>query len=114
MCPPASPADSIFKAVPDGVTVRIRLSPRAARDGIGGVRDDGNGGRDLSVRVSAPPADGRANAALMRLLAKAWRVPASSLSVVSGARDRRKAVLVAGDREDLLNRLSKWEANHRG
>jgi hypothetical protein len=68
------------------------VQPRAARAGIAGWRPDGT----LSVRVTAPPVDGRANAAVGALLATALGVPASTVRVVHGERSRDKLVRVAG------------------
>jgi uncharacterized protein len=67
--------------------VRVRLQPRAKRDEIAGERAGA-----LLVRVSAPPVEGRANAALCRLLAEATGVPPSSAEVVRGASAREKVV----------------------
>jgi uncharacterized protein (TIGR00251 family) len=70
----------------------VRLTPRSSRDAIEGVDDGG----ELRVRVTAAPADGAANAALTRLLAKALRVPKTSVSIVAGASSRHKKLLVEG------------------
>ena len=72
--------------------ISVRLQPRASRDEITGLRDDGV----LVVRVTAPPVDGRANDALCKLLAKRLDVAPSRVSVVRGERSRDKLVLVAG------------------
>jgi uncharacterized protein (TIGR00251 family) len=71
--------------------LRVRLTPRAARAAIAGARDG-----VLQVRVTAPPVDGQANAALCRLLAKALGVAPSRVSVVRGASVRDKLVRVDG------------------
>jgi hypothetical protein len=57
-----------------------------------GRREDGV----LMVRVTAPPADGQANAALCKLLAKALRVPRTSVSIVRGETARDKLVRIDG------------------
>lgn len=81
--------------------IRIRLTPRAARDEIAGWQGD-----VLRVRVTAPPIGGRANAALERLLAGALGLPKSAARVVSGARAREKTVAIEGaSREEVLCRL---------
>jgi len=60
----------------------------------------------LRVRVTAPPAQGRANAALERLLANALGVPPSAVRVVSGERAREKTVAIEGvSQEEALARL---------
>jgi hypothetical protein len=64
----------------------VRVTPRAARDGIDGFDPDGV----LRVRVTAAPADGAANAAVAKLLAKALAVPSRDIVLVSGATARQK------------------------
>ena len=72
--------------------IEVRVTTRAPRDELAGLRDDGV----LLARISAPPVDGRANDALCRLIAKAAGVAPSSVSVVRGRRSRDKAVRVEG------------------
>ncbi len=100
--------------VGDGITIAIRVSPRATRQRIGGIATDASGARVITVAVTAAPERGKANEAVIRLLAKAWRVPKTSLSVVSGATGRRKTILATGDAEDLFQRLSVWMEGHDG
>jgi hypothetical protein len=71
--------------------LQVRLQPRARREEIAGERD----GRVL-VRVTAPPVDGRANAALCRLVARAVGVAPSAVTVVRGHGARDKTVRVEG------------------
>lgn len=94
--------------------VSIRVTPRAARERIGEVVAEADGGRMIKVSVTAAPERGKANAAAIRLLAKAWRVPKSSLSVVSGATERRKTIHVAGEPQDLVRRLTEWMESRDG
>jgi len=76
---------------PDDDLLRVRVHPRASRAGIDGWRDDGA----LSVRVTAPPAEGRANAAVVALLAAALGVPPSAVRVIHGEHARDKLVRVS-------------------
>jgi uncharacterized protein (TIGR00251 family) len=69
----------------------VRLQPRARRTEVVGER-----GGALVVRVTAPPVDGKANAALCALLADRVGVPTSRVSVVRGAAARDKVVRVEG------------------
>jgi len=87
--------------VADGVRVAIRLTPRARAARLDGVAD----GR-LKVAVTAPPAENQANEALLRLLAREWRLPQRSLAIVGGAKSRDKLVHIAGDPRELIARLS--------
>ncbi len=92
----------------------IRVTPRAARARIGAVAAEASGARMIKVSVTAPPEGGKANDAVIRLLAKAWRVPKSSLTIVSGAAGRRKTIHAAGDAEDLFRRLCDWLESRDG
>jgi hypothetical protein len=81
--------------------IRVRLTPRSTRDEIVGWQDG-----SLRVRVSAPPVEGKANAALERLLAKALGVPKIAVGIVSGGRSREKTVVIDGlSQDEALQRL---------
>lgn len=69
----------------------MRLQPRARRDEIVGER-----GGAMVVRVTAPPAGGRANAALVKLVAKRAGVAKGKVAIVRGARSRDKLIRVDG------------------
>jgi uncharacterized protein (TIGR00251 family) len=74
-----------------GLTLRVRVQPRASKDAVGGEREGA-----LVVRVSAPPVEGRANEALARLLGKALGVAPSAVRVLRGESGRDKLVAVDG------------------
>lgn len=71
--------------------VRLRVAPGAARDEVVGRH-----GEAWKVRVAAPPADGRANEALVGLLARALALPRSAVAIVAGHGSRDKLVELAG------------------
>jgi uncharacterized protein (TIGR00251 family) len=75
----------------------IRLTPRAARDRL--APDERHG---FVAHVTAPPVEGAANDALVRLVARAAGVAPSRVSVVRGQRGRRKVVRVEGVPEEAL------------
>jgi uncharacterized protein (TIGR00251 family) len=93
-------------AVADGVRVTVRLSPRARADRLEGIAQLADGTPVLKVSVTAPPAEGRANDALLQVLAKEWDLPRRDLAIVSGKKSRSKIVRVAGDPLLLLRRLT--------
>lgn len=92
----------------DGISVTVRLTPKAGADKIDGVAADAAGHAALKARVTAAPESGKANAALLGLLAKSWKLPKSSLSIAGGAKDRNKVVHVAGDPAALERRIAGW------
>jgi uncharacterized protein (TIGR00251 family) len=104
----AATVASPFAAVSDGVRVRLRLQPRARRNLVVGLAPEADGGVALKVAVTAAPEDGKANAAMIALLAAQWDMPKSALTIVSGASDRRKTVHVWGDAPRLLQALQSW------
>ena len=62
----------------------------------------------IKVAVTAPPEGGKANAAVVKLLAKAWDVPKTAISIASGGADRRKLLHIDGDPADLSARIGTW------
>jgi uncharacterized protein (TIGR00251 family) len=76
---------------PEGALLPVRVQPRARRDEVVGWQ-----GATLRVRVAAPPAEGRANHAVITLLADALGLPRSSIGLVSGAAGRDKLIRIAG------------------
>jgi len=79
------------------VRLSVRLTPRAKQNALLGVRE----GR-LLAHVTAPPEDGKANAALVKLLSKRLRIRASAIGPISGATSRNKELLLRGVRLDEL------------
>ncbi|MBV8537323.1 MAG: DUF167 domain-containing protein [Alphaproteobacteria bacterium] len=88
-------------ATRDGVLVTVKVTPRARRDGIEPAGHDAA----LRVRVTEAPEAGKANAAVIALLARHWHLPKASLAMVTGSSSRIKRILVRGDPCALLNRL---------
>lgn len=83
----------------------VWLSPRSSADAVLGPTLDAAGRAWLKVRVTATPEKGKANAALIKLLAKEWGLSPSRLAIASGAKERRKRVLIRGGGRALLKAL---------
>lgn len=96
-----------LETVPGGVRLRVRLTPRAASDRIEGIVADGEGRPALKVAVRAVPEDGKANKALIALLAKSWKLPKSRFTIASGATDRNKILFFEGEAERLARPLTE-------
>ncbi len=92
-----------------GAALRVKVQPRARREGLLGVAAGADGPR-LRLAVTAAPEDGRANAAACALLARALGVAPSAVRVASGAAPREKTLAVAGDPATLAARLEALSA----
>jgi len=88
---PASDEGGVMRAHPEGTVVRLRVVAGARRTELAGVA-----GQALRVRVAAPPAQGRANAAVLGYLATLVGLRARDLEITAGERARDKLVLVRG------------------
>jgi len=91
----------------DGLRLAVRLTPKAAADRIIGVIEDGHGGSTLKATVTAPPVEGEANAALIRLLARHFGLKPRALAVAAGASSRAKIIDVTGDPAALAQRITE-------
>lgn len=83
----------------DAIDIEVHVRPGGRRDAVEGAHDG-----VLAVRVAAPPAGGRANVAVLRTLARAFRVKPASVLLVGGSSSRRKRVRISGDEEELTRR----------
>jgi uncharacterized protein len=78
-------------ATTTGIQLQLRVQPRASRTELAGIHGDA-----LRVRLAAPPVEGAANQALIRLLANLLSVPRSAVQVIAGEKSRSKIVKVSG------------------
>ena len=91
----------------DGVVLQIKLSPKSSANKLRKI-EEGASGQQLKVQVTAVPEDGKANAALIKLLSKTWKLPKTSFSIRSGATDRNKVLHIAGDPAHLFTEISSF------
>lgn len=92
----------------------VRLTPKASQDRIGGPFVDAQSQRWLQASVTAPPDKGKANAALVTLLAKTLRAPASSIFLETGDTSRLKRLRLKDctpAAEDQLKQIASRERN---
>jgi uncharacterized protein (TIGR00251 family) len=76
---------------PAGATFAVKVHPRARKNAITGEVGDA-----LKVALTAPPVDGKANAACIEFFAKLLNVPRSSVTIASGQSSRDKVIRVSG------------------
>ena len=98
---------TFLRRTKEGVTIQLRAQPGARRSALELTAEGA-----LKAAVTAPPEDGKANAAVIALLAEAWRLPKSSFDVVRGATARDKTVGGAGDVALLADRIAEWVRKH--
>lgn len=84
-------------------TISVKVTPRAKKNGIQEVLDDGT----VKVRLKAPPVDGKANKSLIKLLADLFAINTSQIEIISGRNRRDKLVRITGiapeDVQPLIN-----------
>ncbi len=86
---------------PEGIVVRLKVVPRASRDRIAGEL-----GGALKVTVAAAPEKGKANRAVVRLLAGALGLHANQIEVIRGTTSANKSVLIRGGDERAVQSLA--------
>ncbi|MPT49157.1 MAG: DUF167 domain-containing protein [Sphingobium sp.] len=92
----------------------IRLTPRSAKEQISGLWQDEKGAVWLQVQVRAVPEKGRANDALLRLLAKALHIPAKTMKLDSGDTSRLKRVRLIGKAQEVADLTKEWMKDDNG
>ena len=95
----ADPLDLV--PVPGGTRLRVRVHPKARKDAVTGVHAGA-----LKVSVVAAPERGKANDAVVKLLAKVLDLPKGAVEIVSGETSHYKTVVVALDAGTLRGRLT--------
>ena len=96
-----------WRATADGLSLVVRLTPKGGRDAIDGVETMSDGKAVLKARVRAVPEVGKANAALVEMLAKALRISRSAVTVAAGQTSRVKTLEISGDPAALAEALAR-------
>ena len=92
----------------DGAVVfSVRVQPRASRNAM-----EGEWQGALKVRLTAPPVDDKANAALCAFLAEQLNIPRSAVRILAGERSRTKRVEVRGVKGEQIRTLAKEGTDH--
>ena len=86
-----------------GVTIELRAQPRARRSALECTRQGA-----LKAAVTAPAEDGKANRAVIELLAAEWRLPKFAFEVMRGATARDKTVSISGKPASIASRIDQW------
>jgi len=95
----------VFSAAKGGVTLRVKLTPGAARNALVRAEADDAGNSLLRATVTTVPEKGKANAALIKMLAKKLGLPKTSIRLIAGEQSRHKTVLFQGPPDELMQQL---------
>lgn len=96
-----------FRTTTGGIELYVRLSPKASKDDVSGPKDF-DGRAYVQARVRAVPEDGKANKAIVELIAARLGVPKSSIALASGHSSRLKTLSISGDVSALQQKVTAW------
>ncbi len=91
---------SCFEERDGCIILSVRVVPRASKNAIQGLM-----GGALKVRIQAPPVEGKANACLVKFLSKQWKIPRSSIEILSGETGRNKRLRILNPSNELRKEL---------
>ena len=83
-----------FSDHPEGLLIDVRVQPKSSKNIIVGIH-----AKALKIKLSAPPVEGKANKALIQLIAKLLRCPKTAVEIISGQASRNKRLLVHIERD---------------
>jgi uncharacterized protein len=89
-----------IRVTKEGSIIPVKVIPRAAKNAIVGWENE-----ELKVRINAVPEKGEANEVLIDFLAKTWKLPKSTFSIISGETSRHKKILIRGLTLETLMQL---------
>jgi uncharacterized protein len=98
----------LIRETKNGLAFDIHVNPHASRSGISGISEG-----MLKLKVTAPPVEGAANEACIDLLAKSLKLRKSQMKISSGAKGRKKTILVSEiSKTDLERKIRQLETGH--
>lgn len=100
-----SPDTSFIKSDAKGAKLFVRVTPKAAKSNISDIFIDADGQEYLKISLNAPPIDGAANAALIKILAKKLHLPGNAFTITAGLTSRKKVVSITMKESELRNIL---------
>jgi uncharacterized protein len=91
-----------------GLRIFIRLTPKGKKNALNAVMEGVDGQKAFKISITAVPEKGKANAQLIKFLAKEWHVAKSDIEIIAGEIDRHKTLLLKGETTALHQRLIEW------
>jgi uncharacterized protein (TIGR00251 family) len=86
----------------ENILLKVYLQPKSSKNEVMGLYRDG-----IKVKVTAPPVEGKANEALIRLLAKEFGISPSSIQIIKGLHSREKTLRISATLLDGLPDFSR-------
>ena len=83
--------------------IKIKLIPRASRNEIVGIMDDGT----IKIKITAPPVEGQANQAVIKYLADILKISAINIEIISGKTSHNKLISIIGIKQEIVSKLFK-------
>ncbi len=96
---------TIYELTDEGARLYVRASPGAKANALCGVWEGADGDLRLAVKVTAAPDKGKANAAIVKLVAKALGLPKSAIAVAAGETSRLKRIDIRAEKAELAAAL---------
>lgn len=81
--------------------IKIKLIPRASRNEIVGIMDDGT----IKIKITAPPVEGQANQAVIKYLADILKISSINIEIISGKTSHNKLISIIGIKQETVNTL---------
>jgi len=97
----------LFNVHSDGLTFAIKVSPKSKKNYISNIFLDQKNQSVLKIYITAPPEDGKANDAIVKLLAKTWKLKKNQIKIIFGLKDKNKIIIIEGNPKNLLEYLGK-------
>lgn len=89
----------MIKETKDGIIVNIKISPNSKNNEI--IND----GKNIKIKITAQPIDGKANKALIEFLSKKFKLPKSSIKIIKGETSKEKTILFMTDDEEKIKHV---------
>lgn len=102
---------SCYRGTPTGIEVRLRVTPNAKTNKIEAIEQRDDGTTVLRVRVNAVPDKGKANKAVIALMAKTMGIAKTSIIIKSGETARLKTIAIAGETAALIENMAQFHHN---
>lgn len=95
----------LFTIKDNGLNFNIKVTTKAKQNYIGEVFVNSTNQKVLKIYITAAPIEGKANKAIIALLAKVWKLKKSQINIILGNKDHNKVVHIEGNPKDLLAHL---------